>query len=106
MPTFTTFKGSKDGAPKKSTTTKPDELTGDKVLLKVTASGLCYTDIHYRTTDMVLGHEGVGVIEAIGPDVKQLKKGDRVGWYVSPTTPPSCPFYHLQPTTAAQESSH
>lgn len=82
MPTFTTFKGSKDGAPKKSTTTKPDELTGDKVLLKVTVSGLCYTDIHYKTTDMVLGHEGVGVVEATGPDVKQLKKGDRVGWYV------------------------
>ena len=30
--------------------------------------------------DMVLGHEGVGVIEAIGPDVKIMKKGDRVGW--------------------------
>ena len=29
---------------------------------------------------MVLGHEGVGVVEAVGPDVKVLKKGDRVGW--------------------------
>jgi D-arabinose 1-dehydrogenase-like Zn-dependent alcohol dehydrogenase len=29
---------------------------------------------------MVLGHEGVGVVEAIGPDVKNLRKGDRVGW--------------------------
>lgn len=29
---------------------------------------------------MVLGHEGVGVVEAVGPDVKYLKKGDRVGW--------------------------
>lgn len=80
MPTFTTFKGNKEGAPKESSTTKPDELTGDKVLLKVTAAGLCYTDIHYKKADMVLGHEGVGVVEAVGPDVKQLKKGDRVGW--------------------------
>ena len=29
---------------------------------------------------MVLGHEGVGIVEAVGPDVKVLKKGDRVGW--------------------------
>lgn len=29
---------------------------------------------------MVLGHEGVGVVEAVGPQAKYLKKGDRVGW--------------------------
>ena len=29
---------------------------------------------------MVLGHEGVGVVESVGPDVKVLKKGDRIGW--------------------------
>jgi D-arabinose 1-dehydrogenase-like Zn-dependent alcohol dehydrogenase len=29
---------------------------------------------------MVLGHEGVGVVESVGPDTKYLKKGDRVGW--------------------------
>ncbi|KAI0140037.1 GroES-like protein [Hypoxylon sp. NC0597] len=29
---------------------------------------------------MVLGHEGVGVVEEIGPECKYLKKGDRVGW--------------------------
>lgn len=29
---------------------------------------------------MVLGHEGVGVVEAVGPDAKFLRKGDRVGW--------------------------
>lgn len=80
MPTFTVFKGNESGDPKKSTTTKPDELTGDSVLLRVTASGVCGTDLHYRTTDMVLGHEGVGVVEGLGPDCKVLKKGDRVGW--------------------------
>lgn len=46
MPTFTVFKGSKDGV-QKTTTTKPDQLSGDQVLLKVTASGLCGTDLHY-----------------------------------------------------------
>lgn len=29
---------------------------------------------------MALGHEGVGIVEATGPDCKYLKKGDRVGW--------------------------
>jgi D-arabinose 1-dehydrogenase-like Zn-dependent alcohol dehydrogenase len=29
---------------------------------------------------MVLGHEGVGIVESVGPDTKYLKKGDRVGW--------------------------
>lgn len=29
---------------------------------------------------MVLGHEGVGLVQDVGPDVKYLKKGDRVGW--------------------------
>ncbi|KAL1855351.1 hypothetical protein Daus18300_011069 [Diaporthe australafricana] len=79
MPTFTVFRGSKDGI-QKTSTTKPDELSGDQVLLKVTASGLCGTDLHYKNADMVLGHEGVGVVEALGPDCKLLKKGDRVGW--------------------------
>ncbi|CAM1505933.1 Fc.00g115700.m01.CDS01 [Cosmosporella sp. VM-42] len=80
MPTFTVFKGSKDGRPVKSTTTKPDELVRDQVLVRVTASGLCGTDLHYKTQDMVLGHEGAGVVEDVGPDVKFLTKGQRVGW--------------------------
>lgn len=42
MPSFTVFKGSKDGSIQKSETTKP-ELSGDQVLVKVTASGLCGT---------------------------------------------------------------
>ncbi|KAL2833897.1 chaperonin 10-like protein [Aspergillus cavernicola] len=80
MPSFTVFKGHESGNPVKSTTTKPDELTGDYVRLRVTASGVCGTDLHYRKADMVLGHEGVGVVEEVGPGARFLKKGDRVGW--------------------------
>ncbi|KAB8300407.1 hypothetical protein EYC80_000585 [Monilinia laxa] len=80
MPTFTVFKGRADGTPVKSTTTKPDELKGDSVLVKITASGVCGTDLHHKGDDMVLGHEGVGIVEAVGPATKHLKKGDRVGW--------------------------
>ncbi|PSN72278.1 GroES-like protein [Corynespora cassiicola Philippines] len=79
MPSFTVFKGSKDGKIVKSQTTRP-ELKGEDVYVKITASGLCGTDSHYRNADMVLGHEGVGVVEEVGPSVTTLKVGDRVGW--------------------------
>jgi D-arabinose 1-dehydrogenase-like Zn-dependent alcohol dehydrogenase len=79
MPSFTVFKGSKEGKIVEAQTTRPD-LTDDQVLIKVTASGLCGTDEHFRHADMGLGHEGVGVVDALGPNVKNLKKGDRVGW--------------------------
>ncbi|KAI0597787.1 GroES-like protein [Biscogniauxia sp. FL1348] len=80
MPSFTVFKGSESGEPIRATTTRPDELSGDQVFLKVIASGLCGTDLHYRNIDMGLGHEGIAIVEATGPDCKRLKKGDRVGW--------------------------
>ncbi|KAK7517569.1 chaperonin 10-like protein [Phyllosticta citriasiana] len=79
MPSFTVYKGSQSGAIVKATTERP-ALSGDEVLVKVTASGLCGTDLHYKTTDMALGHEGVGVVAELGPQTKLLKVGDRVGW--------------------------
>lgn len=78
MPSFKVYKGSANGI-QESQTTKPN-LTGDQVLVKITASGLCGTDLHYKNADMVLGHEGVGIVQEIGPDVKRLSRGDRVGW--------------------------
>ncbi|KAL4879861.1 chaperonin 10-like protein [Aspergillus karnatakaensis] len=73
------YKGSSDGAIVESSTPKPS-LKGDQVLIKVSHSGVCFTDVHYKSADMVLGHEGVGHIEEVGPEVQELKKGDRVGW--------------------------
>lgn len=91
MPSFTVYKGSKGGKIVKSETTKGD-LTNDQVLVKVTASGLCGTDEHYKEADMVLGHEGVGVVAAVGPAVKSLKKGDRVGWGYEHNSCGACEF--------------
>src|SRR3954466_7692259 len=54
-------------------------------IVRITASAICGTDLHFvRGTipDMksgtVLGHEGVGVVEAVGKQVRNLKPGDRV----------------------------
>jgi len=61
MVEFTVYKGSKEGKIVKSTTKK--ELGPDEVLIKVTHSGLCGTDEHFKHADMVLGHEGAGTVE-------------------------------------------
>ena len=57
------------------------ELKPDQVVIDIAYSGLCGSDLFFRTRDdMVLGHEGVGVISQVGRDVKIHKVGDRVGW--------------------------
>jgi threonine dehydrogenase-like Zn-dependent dehydrogenase len=61
MVDFTVFKGSKEGKIVQSTTTR--DIKADEVLIKVTHSGLCGTDEHYRHAGIVLGHEGAGVVE-------------------------------------------
>jgi len=92
MPSFTVYKGSKEGKIVKAETKKPDDLQNDQVLVKVTASGLCGTDEHYKEVDMALGHEGAGVVEQVGPNVKSLKKGDRVGWGYEHDSCGSCEY--------------
>ena len=75
---FTVYKGSKDGI--QQAETERQDLKSDDVLVRITHSGVCGTDVHYQGVDMALGHEGTGVVEATGPDAHLLKKGDRVGW--------------------------
>src|SRR3990172_7900130 len=60
-----------------------DPGPGD-VVVAMTAVGICGTDLHsvkgefQRPTPMVLGHEGAGVIEAVGDGVRGLAVGDEV----------------------------
>ncbi|MFC2949221.1 NAD(P)-dependent alcohol dehydrogenase [Virgibacillus sediminis] len=59
------------------------ELNSNDVLIKVTASGICHTDVSGRDTGMVnppsvLGHEGAGIVEEVGAEVTDLQKGDHV----------------------------
>ena len=58
----------------------------DEVLVRVTACGVCRTDLHLadlelapRATQVVPGHEVVGRVVALGPAAGRLAVGDRVG---------------------------
>ena len=58
-----------------------------QALVKIIASGVCHTDLHAADGDWPVkptlpftpGHEGAGVVIALGPGVTHLKEGDRVG---------------------------
>ncbi|HEY8266879.1 MAG TPA: alcohol dehydrogenase catalytic domain-containing protein [Steroidobacteraceae bacterium] len=54
-------------------------------LIRITASAICGTDLHFirgtlsgLESGTILGHEAVGVIEEVGKDVRNFKPGDRV----------------------------
>lgn len=54
-------------------------------IVRLTASAICGTDLHMVRGTMpgmepgtILGHEGVGIVEELGPDVRNFRVGDRV----------------------------
>jgi S-(hydroxymethyl)glutathione dehydrogenase / alcohol dehydrogenase len=53
-------------------------------IIRVTSTAICGSDLHIyngmipQVSNMVMGHEFMGIVEEIGPDVKNLKIGDRV----------------------------
>src|ERR1700676_1804435 len=57
----------------------------NQVLVKMHASGVCYTDVHETLGHLpgafprILGHEPVGEIVSVGPGVRTRNVGDRVG---------------------------
>ncbi|KAH7400248.1 chaperonin 10-like protein [Cadophora sp. MPI-SDFR-AT-0126] len=80
MPSFTVFRGSEGRAIIQDTTTK--DIGAYDVLIETTHSGVCASDENYRRKDMVLGHEGAGIIKQVGNKVTKFKicRGDRCGW--------------------------
>ena len=62
------------------------KIGSDEVLVQIEASGLCFTDVHIWKGEhappalpLIMGHEGVGRVVALGPNASRLKIGDRVG---------------------------
>ena len=63
----------------------PVVVNGDDIVLRVTATAICGSDLHlYRgkipqvKDGDILGHEFMGIVEEVGPDVKRVQVGDRV----------------------------
>jgi propanol-preferring alcohol dehydrogenase len=58
-----------------------------QALVEIFATGVCHTDLHAADGDwpikptlpLIPGHEGTGIVAALGPGVTHLKEGDRVG---------------------------
>jgi D-arabinose 1-dehydrogenase-like Zn-dependent alcohol dehydrogenase len=67
-----------DGIIKSKQATIPP-LGPKDVLVKITHSGFCGTDIAVMPYGIALGHEGIGNVVAIGSSVTQFKVGDRAG---------------------------
>ena len=63
-----------------------DKPRGREVLVRTVATGVCHSDLHVvdghgrfpLDRPFVLGHEGAGVVEAVGDDVTAVRKGDHV----------------------------
>ncbi|GEQ72230.1 hypothetical protein JCM33374_g5917 [Metschnikowia sp. JCM 33374] len=87
-----TFKGFAISSPEnwnkpKLVSFKPKRLSPTDVVMKNICCGLCGTDVHIsrgnwgplKRNDLVVGHEIIGHVIAIGDQVKSIKVGDRVG---------------------------
>jgi aryl-alcohol dehydrogenase len=73
------------------------DLAADEIRVRIVACGICHTDLAVRDAQLpvplpvVLGHEGAGIVEAVGSGVTNAKPGDRVVMsFNSCGTCPSC----------------
>ena len=75
------------GARKIETLTVPDPkiVNPHDAILRVTRTAICGSDLHLygwyipsMESGDILGHEFMGIVEEVGPEVKNLKRGDRV----------------------------
>lgn len=88
------------GAPLEIREVPVPEPAPGQILVKVAASGVCHTDLHAAKGDwpvkpsapFIPGHEGVGVVAALGSGAKGVKAGDRVGVPWLHTACGYCPY--------------
>ncbi len=81
----------KFGAPLEVQEIQLDEPRAGEVLVRLEACGVCHTDLYTASgadpsgyAPTVLGHEGAGVVERVGPDVRFVEPGDHVVTLFSP----------------------
>ena len=80
------------GAPRRVETILLDPPRAGEVLVRVAAAGVCHSDLHLADGELgdgrwpiVLGHEGAGVVEAVGPASTHVAPGDRVAFCFVPS---------------------
>ncbi|MCY9109798.1 glutathione-dependent formaldehyde dehydrogenase [Bacillus atrophaeus] len=63
----------------------PKIKKSDDIIVKLTTTAICGSDLHLIhgmipnfPEDYIIGHEPMGIVEEVGPDVHKVKKGDRV----------------------------
>jgi aryl-alcohol dehydrogenase len=84
MPRITAAVATKPKSPLELRELTLAEPEGNEILIKTVATGICHTDLLLRdgifgpNLPVIPGHEGVGIVEAVGNDVKDLKIGDHV----------------------------
>lgn len=73
-----------EGAPFELTEVVLDDPRPDEILVRIAGVGLCHTDLVAKDGGMrasfpaLFGHEGAGVVEAVGTDVTKVAPGDHV----------------------------
>jgi len=57
----------------------------DDIVVRVSSTAICGSDLHIYNgeilgmyDDYIIGHEPMGIVEEVGPEVTRVKKGDRV----------------------------
>src|SRR4051794_2049303 len=83
-----------------------------EVLVRLVACGVCHTDMYTASgadpsgyAPAVLGHEGAGVVEAVGEGVSDVKAGDHVVTLFSPSAASASTAAARAPTSAWPSAS-
>lgn len=77
-----TYQGAKDVKVKEVPDAKIEKP--DDIIVRITSTAICGSDLHIYSgaiptkEDFVIGHEPMGIVEEVGPEVTKVKKGDRV----------------------------
>ena len=102
------------GAPTSIEPLRLAEPRTGEVRVRMLASGICHSDLHIRDGDwirptpMVLGHEGAGIVEAIGLGVRTLSPGQPVAlsWIIPCGKCIACAAGHPWACSASPSSLH
>ncbi|TDS11698.1 zinc-dependent alcohol dehydrogenase [Sphingobacterium paludis] len=101
----------KPGDIRVDTVADPSILDPQDVILKVTSTAICGSDLHIlsgavpQKEELIMGHEFMGIVEEVGSAVTKLKKGDRVV-VPFPIACGQCFFCNHEASTACENSNY